>query len=62
MNFKNLTKYKLSPVSKINKFSPQLINIHNLKNELNFLFMWKYCDFKLEIKEDEKNNNNINEL
>ncbi len=70
------TKYKLSPVSKINKFSPQTINIHNLENDFDeppqFCLCENIDDFKLEIEEDEKNdfddseneknNNNINDL
>ena len=43
MNFQNLTKYKLSPVSKINNFSPQTIGVHNLENvldePLNFVYV-----------------------
>ena len=70
------TKYKLSPVSKVNKFSPQTINIHNLENDFDeppqFCLCENIDDFKLEIEEDEKNdfddseneknNNNINDL
>ena len=62
----NRTKYKLSPISKISsKFSPQSVNADNIENESEE--PPEFClydddnnnnnDFKLDIHEDDKNDN-----
>ena len=62
----NRTKYKLSPISKISsKFSPQSVNADNIENESEE--PPEFClydddnnnnnDFKLDIQEDDKNDN-----